>query len=70
MAAIIARITWSCYGTAVMDCALYRRGRHFVIKCDHQALAPIFQKKLKGQIYERWLAILQQFDLLCNKYKL
>ena len=49
--------------TAVMDCASYVRGRHFVVECDHQALAPIFQKKLKGQIYERWLAKLQQFDL-------
>ena len=49
--------------TAVMDCASYQIGRHFVVECDHQALAPIFQKKLKGQIYERWLAILQQFDL-------
>ena len=46
-----------------MDCASYVRGRHFVVECDHQALAPIFQKKLNGQIYERWLAILQQFDL-------
>lgn len=49
--------------SAVMDCASYVRGRHFVVECDHQALAPIFQKKLKGQVYERWLAILQQFDL-------
>ena len=36
--------------TAVMDCASYLRGRHFVVECDHQALAPIFQNKLKGQI--------------------
>jgi hypothetical protein len=36
---------------------------HFVLECDHQALKPLFQKQLKGAIYERWLAILQQFDL-------
>ena len=36
--------------TAVMDCASYLRGRHFVVECDHQALALIFQNKLKGQI--------------------
>ena len=46
-----------------MDCASYLRGRHFVVECDHQALKPLFQKQLKGAIYERWLAILQQFDL-------
>ena len=49
--------------TAVMDCISYVRGRHIVVECDHQALSPIFQKKLKGQIYERWIPILQQFDL-------
>jgi hypothetical protein len=48
--------------TSVLDCASYLRGRHFVIECDHQALRPLFQKQLKGAIYERWLAILQQFD--------
>ena len=48
--------------TSVLDCASYLRGRHFVIECDHQALKPLFQKQLKGAIYERWLAILQQFD--------
>ena len=48
--------------TSVLDCASYLRGRHFIVECDHQALRPLFQKKLKGQIYERWLAILQQFD--------
>lgn len=46
----------------VLDCASYLRGRHFIIECDHQALKPLFQKQLKGAIYERWLAILQQFD--------
>lgn len=49
--------------TSVLDCASYIRGRHFVLECDHQALKPLFQKQLKGAIYERWLAILQQFDL-------
>lgn len=40
---------------SVLDCASY-------FECDHQALKPLFQKQLKGAIYERWLAILQQFD--------
>ena len=39
--------------TSVLDCASYLRGRHFIVECDHQALRPLFQKKLKGQIYER-----------------
>jgi hypothetical protein len=43
--------------TSVLDCASYIRGRHFVLECDHQALKPLFQKQLKGAIYERWLAI-------------
>lgn len=46
--------------TSVLDCASYIRGRHF--ECDHEALKPLFQKQLKGAIYERLLAILQQFD--------
>ena len=46
---------------AVLECASYVRGTHFVIKCDHQALKPLYQKQLKGAIYERWLAILQEF---------
>ena len=49
--------------TSVLDCASYLRGRHFTVECDHQALRPLFQKQLKGAIYERWLAILQQFDV-------
>lgn len=32
--------------TAVLDCAPYVRGTHFVIECDHQALKPLFQKVL------------------------
>ncbi|KAK3093847.1 hypothetical protein FSP39_020940 [Pinctada imbricata] len=46
---------------AVLECASYLRGSHFVVECDHQALKPLFQKKLKGAIYERWMAILQEF---------
>ena len=48
---------------AVLDCADYVRGSRFVVECDHQALKPLFAKQLKGAIYERWLAILQQFQI-------
>ena len=48
--------------TSILDSASYLRSRHFLVECDHQALKPLFQKQLKGTIYERWLAILQQFD--------
>ncbi|CAG2237679.1 unnamed protein product [Mytilus edulis] len=48
--------------TAIIDCSMYLRGQKFVVKCDHQALKPLFQKQLKGAIYERWIAILQQFN--------
>ncbi len=48
--------------TSILDCASYLRGSKFVVECDHQALKPLFQNKLKGAIYERWLAILQQFN--------
>lgn len=48
--------------TSILDCASYLRGRKFVVECDHQALKPLFQKNLKGAIYERWLAILQEFN--------
>lgn len=41
---------------SILDC------NRFVVECDHQALKPIFQKQFKGAIYERWLAILQQFN--------
>ena len=47
---------------AVLECASYIRGTHFIVECDHQALKPLYQKKLKGAIYERWLAILQEFN--------
>ena len=48
--------------TSILDCASYLRGHHFTVECDHQALKPLFQKQLKGAIYDRWLSILQQFD--------
>ena len=48
--------------TNVLDCSSCLRGRHFTVECDHQVLRPLFQKQLKRQIYERWMAILQQFD--------
>ena len=48
--------------TSILDCASYLRGRKFIVECDHQALKPLFQKNLKGAIYERWLAILQSFN--------
>lgn len=47
---------------SILDCADYLRGTHFIVECDHQALQPLFQKQFKGVIYERWLAILQQFN--------
>ena len=46
---------------AVLECASYLRGSHFIVECDHQALKPLYQKQLKGAIYERWMAILQEF---------
>ena len=49
---------------SILDCAPYLRGHHFTVECDHQALKPLFQKQLKGAIYDRWLSILQQFDLI------
>ena len=47
---------------AVLESASYIRGTHFIDKCDHQAPKPLYQKKFKGAIYERWLAILQEFN--------
>ncbi|CAC5414435.1 unnamed protein product [Mytilus coruscus] len=38
------------------------RDKKFVVECDHQALKPLFQKQLKGAIYERWIAKIQQFN--------
>ena len=43
----------------VLECAINIRGTHFIVEYDHQPLKPPYQKKLKGVIYERWLAILQ-----------
>ena len=53
---------------SMIDCASYKRGRNFILECDHQSLKPLFQKILIGAIYERWLAILQQFNFEI-KYK-
>ncbi|CAC5407698.1 unnamed protein product [Mytilus coruscus] len=47
--------------TSILDCADYLRGTEFIVECDHQALQPLLMKQFKGAIYERWLAILQQF---------
>jgi hypothetical protein len=49
-----------CSGT--YGCSTYLRGHRVIVECDHQALKPLFQKNLKGAIYERWLAILQEFN--------
>jgi hypothetical protein len=48
--------------TSIIDCASYLRGNKFTVECDHQALKPLFQNKLRGAIYDRWLAVLQQFN--------
>ena len=48
--------------TAIVDCSFYLRGRRFVIECEHQALKPLFETRLKGAIYERWIAVLQQYS--------
>lgn len=53
---------------SILDCSDYLRGNQFVLECDHQALQPLFQKQFKGAIYERWMAILQQFSFEI-KYK-
>ena len=47
---------------SIIDCSTYLRGHRVIVECDHQALKPLFQKHLKGAIYERWLAILQEFN--------
>ena len=52
----------------IINCASYKRGRNFILECDHQSLKPLFQKILIGAIYERWLAILKQFNFEI-KYK-
>lgn len=55
--------------TAMLDCATCLRGRKFIVECDHQALRPVFQKQMKGAIYERWVAIMQQLNFEI-RYKL
>lgn len=49
--------------TAVTDCASYIRRNHVIAECDHQAFKPLFVNKLPGAIFDRWLTILQQYDL-------
>jgi hypothetical protein len=44
--------------TSITDCSSYLRSHHFVVESDHAALRPLIQKQLKGAIYDRWLAIL------------
>ena len=39
--------------SSILDCASYLRGRKFFVECDHQSLKPLFQKQMKGAIYER-----------------
>lgn len=48
--------------TSITDCSSYLRGNRFIVECDHQALRPLIEKQLKGAIYDRWLAILQQYN--------
>ena len=48
--------------TAVIECSPYLRTKPFILECDHQALKPLFSKQLKGAIYERCIAILQQYN--------
>ena len=54
--------------TAILECSSYLRTKPFTVECDHQALRPLFQNKLRGAIYERWIAILQQYNFEI-KYK-
>jgi hypothetical protein len=51
-----------CAVTSIIDCASYLRGNKFTVECDNQALKPLFQNKLRGAIYDQWLAVLQQFN--------
>lgn len=48
--------------TCIVDNSSYLRGNEFIVECDHQALRPLFQNKFKGAIYDRWLAVLQQYN--------
>ncbi|CAC5388529.1 unnamed protein product [Mytilus coruscus] len=48
--------------TSIVDCASYLRGDRFTVECDHQALRSLFQNQFKGAIYDRWLAVLHQFN--------
>ena len=48
--------------TSIVENSSYLRGSYFVVECDHQSLRPLFQNKFKGAIYDRWLAVLQQYN--------
>jgi hypothetical protein len=48
--------------TSIVENSRYLRGNKFILECDHQALCPLFQNKFKGAIYDRWLAVLQQYN--------
>ena len=48
--------------TSIVENSSYLRGSKFILECDHQALRPLFQNKFKGAIYDRWLAVLQQYN--------
>ena len=48
--------------TSIVENSSYLRGNTFILECDHQALRSLFQNKFKGAIYDRWLAVLQQYN--------
>ena len=48
--------------TSITDLSSYLKGNRFVVECDHKVLRPLIEKQLKGAIYDRWLAILQQYN--------
>ena len=48
--------------TSIVENSSYLRSNKFILECDHQALRPLFQNKFKGAIYDRWLAVLQQYN--------
>ncbi|CAG2215884.1 unnamed protein product [Mytilus edulis] len=64
----MAEVLWShkigasWYGNSNIRLFNVFKGTKIVVECDHQALKPLFKKQLKGAIYERWIAILQQFN--------
>jgi len=48
--------------TSIVDNSSYLRVSEFIVECDHQALRSHFENKFKCAIYERWLAVLQQYN--------